>query len=464
MSKLKKTTQFVYKKQNGRKKLIMLRLNLGNTKIPHHKNTADMKPVRMPPPKEVLLSMSQNIGAPADPVVKVGDHVKIGQLVADSKSPISSPIYSSVSGTVTGIETYMRNDGKSIPALRIQSDGLMTVIDGIVPPTVTDFQSLISAVRSSGVVGLGGAGFPTAIKMNATHVGKVHTIILNGSECEPYITVDHRTMIDDADDIRYGIELFKSFVPGIKNFIIGIEKNKPSCISKLKEVFSDDDTVAVRPLPLLYPQGTEKVLIHTLTKLTVPEGKLHADVGVLVVNVTTVAAIARYVKTGMPFVERHVTVDGSAIKSPMNVIAPLGTHIRDLIEFTGGFKEEPAKVIFGGPMTGTAVHSLDEPIVKATNAVLAFAKRDTVTKPSTACIHCGKCVESCPHMLEPTSFSKALEIDDRNDRLARLEELRINLCIECGCCSYVCPASRPLVENNKIAKSFVREYKDQRRI
>lgn len=440
----------------------MFRLNLGNTKIPHCKNTANMKPVRMPPPSEVLLSMSQNIGAPAEPVVKVGDQVKVGQLVADSKAPISSPIYSSVSGTVVKIESYMRSDGKTIPALRIQSDGLMTVTDGIAPPAITDFQSLISAVRASGVVGLGGAGFPSAIKMNATHVGKVRTIILNGAECEPYITVDHRTMIDDADDIRYGIELFKSFVPGVENFIIGIEKNKPDCISKLKEVFSDDDTVDVRSIPLLYPQGAEKVLIHTLTKLTVPEGKLPADIGVLVVNVTTVAAIARYAKTGMPLVERYVTVDGSAIKSPMNVIAPLGTRICDLIEFAGGLNDNPAKVIFGGPMTGSAIHSLDEPIVKTTNAVLAFSKKDAVQKPATACIHCGKCVESCPHMLEPTSFCKALEIDDRDDRLARLEELRINLCIECGCCSYVCPARRPLVESNRIAKNFVREYKEHK--
>ena len=215
-------------------------------------------------------------------------------------------------------------------------------------------------------------------------------------------------------------------------------------------------------LPALYPQGGEKVIIYHTIGRVVPEGKLPADVGVLVLNVTTVASLAKFIKTGMPLVERCVTVDGSAINSPMNVIAPLGTSIRELIEFTGGLKESPVKVIFGGPMTGSAAYSLDEPLIKTTGAIIALAKDDAVLKPATACIHCGKCVESCPHMLEPTSFCKALDIEDRNERFARLEELRINLCVECGCCSYVCPASRPLVESNRIAKNFVREYKTHR--
>ncbi len=437
----------------------MFRLNLGNTKIPHHKNTADMKPVKMPPPAEVLLPMSQNIGAPAEPVVKVGDYVKVGQLIADSSAPVSSPIYSSVSGTVTKMETYLRSDGRSVPAMRIASDGLMAVCEDIAPPTITDTESFISAIRASGIVGLGGAGFPTAIKMSVAPTGNIHTVILNGAECEPFITADTRTMLDDSDHIREGIELLKRFIPSAKKFVIGIEKNKPACIKEMNRVFDGDSSVSVKVLPLLYPQGAEKVLIHTVTKLTVPEGKLPADVGVLVVNVTTVAALAKYVKTGMPLVERCVTVDGSAINSPKNILAPIGTPIRDLIEFAGGLKEDPVKIIFGGPMTGFAAYSLDEPIVKATGAVLAFTKKDAILKPATACIHCGKCVESCPHMLEPTSFCKALDIEDRDERYARLEELRINLCVECGCCSYVCPASRPLVESNRIAKNFVREYK-----
>ena len=440
----------------------MFRLNLGNTKIPHNKNTANMKPVRMPAPGEVLLPMSQNIGAPAEPIVKIGDYVKVGQLIATSQSPVSSPIYSSVSGTVVKMENYLRSDGKSTPAIRIQSDGLMAVCEDVTPPTITDTESFVSAIRASGVVGLGGAGFPTAIKMSFSPEANIHTVILNGAECEPYITVDTRTMLDESENIREGIELIKKFIPGTPKFVIGIEKNKPDCIKEMNRVFEGDPSVSVKVLPLRYPQGAEKVLIHTVTKLVVPEGKLPADVGVLVLNVTTVASLAKFIKTGMPLVERCVTVDGSAVNSPMNVIAPLGTSVRELVEFAGGLKESPVKVIFGGPMTGIAAYSLDEPLIKTTGAIIALAKDDAVLKPATACIHCGKCVESCPHMLEPTSFCKALDIEDRNERFARLQELRINLCVECGCCSYVCPASRPLVESNRIAKNFVREYKTHR--
>ena len=440
----------------------MFRHNLGNTKIPHRKNTAEMKPIKMPPPDEVLLPLVQNIGASTKPIVQVGDSVKVGQLIADTDAAISSPIYSSVSGTVVKMETYLRSDGKTVPAVRIKSDGLMTVSDDIAPPTITDTDSFVAAIRASGIVGLGGAGFPTAIKMSVAPTGKIHTVILNGAECEPYITVDTRTMLDDSEEIRDGIAILKKYIPSAEKFVIGIEKNKPACIKKMKSVFSGDPHVSVKSLPLLYPQGAEKVLIHTTTKLTVPEGKLPADVGVLVVNVTTVANIAKYVKTGMPLVERCVTLDGSAINSPKNVIAPIGTPIRDIIEFAGGLKEDHVKIIFGGPMTGFAAYSLDEPIVKTTGAILAFVKKDSIPKPATACIHCGRCVESCPHMLEPISYAKALEIGDRDERFTKLEHLRINLCVECGCCSYVCPAKLPLVENNRLAKSFVREYKSHK--
>ncbi len=418
-----------------------------------------MKPVRMPPPKEVLLPMAQNIGALSEPIVKVGDHVKVGQLIADSQAPISSPIYASVSGVVSKMDTYLRSDGKTVPAIRIESDGLMTPCEDIAPPTITDTDSFISAIRSSGVVGLGGAGFPTAIKMSLSPEANIHTVIINGAECEPYITVDTRTMLDDSEYVRDGIELLKRFIPGATKYVIGIEKNKPDCIDEMNRVFKDDEAVTVKALPLRYPQGAEKVLIHTVTKLVVPENKLPADIGVLVVNVTTIATFAKYVKTGMPLVERCITVDGSAVRSPMNVYAPLGTPISDLIEFTGGLKEHPVKVIFGGPMTGIAAYSLNEPVIKTTGAVIALASKDAILKPATACIHCGKCVESCPHMLEPTSFCKALDIEDRDERFIRLEDLKINLCVECGCCSYVCPARRPLVESNRIAKNFVRNYK-----
>ena len=432
---------------------------LGNTRVPHHKNTTDTAPVTMTPPSEVLIHMEQHLGAPATPVVKIGDTVKVGQLIADASGYVSSPIYSSVSGKVTKIEPYLRATGRIASAIRIESDGLMTEYEGITPPQITDLDSLVSAIRASGIVGLGGAGFPTAVKFDAVKKGGINTLIINAAECEPYITSDARTMLDDSDLVREGIELFKRIIPDIKRYIIGIESNKPQCIAEMKRVFEGDQAVSVRSLPSLYPQGAEKVLIRNTTGLTVPEGKLPADVGVIVINVTTLAAIARYAKTGMPLVKKCVTVDGSAVKEPKNVIAPIGASIRDIIDFAGGFKEAPGKVIFGGPMTGWAVGSLDEPISKNTNALIAFSQKDSVAKQSSACIHCGRCVEACPHLLNPTAFSKALNIENVDDRMASLEAHSINLCIECGCCSYVCPAGRPLVENNRIAKNALREYK-----
>lgn len=432
---------------------------LGNTHVPHHKNTTDIAPVVMTPPAEVIIPMDQHLGAPATPVVKIGDTVKVGQLIAEASGYVSSPIYSSVSGKVTKIENYLRTTGRTVTAIRIESDGLMTTREDIIPPQITDVDSLISAIRESGVVGLGGAGFPTAVKFDAVKNGGINTLVINAAECEPYITSDARTMLDDSDLVYEGIKLFQSIIPDITRYIIGIENNKPQCIDQMKKIFANEPSVSVKSLPSLYPQGAEKVLIRNTTGLTVPEGKLPADIGVIVINITTLAAISRYVKTGMPLVRKCVTIDGSAIKEPKNVIAPIGASIRDIIEFAGGFKETPGKVIFGGPMTGWAACSLDEPISKNTNALLAFSEKDSIFKQPSACIHCGRCVEACPHHLNPTAFSKALEIENVDDRMAALEAYSVTLCMDCGCCSFVCPANRPLVENNRIAKNALKEYK-----
>ncbi|MBQ7343555.1 MAG: electron transport complex subunit RsxC [Clostridia bacterium] len=431
---------------------------LGKTHIPHNKNTADLTPVKMTPPKEVLLPMAQHIGAPATPVVKVGDEVKVGQLIAEPSGYVSSPIYSSVSGKVTKIDNYLRPDGKSVPAIRIESDGEMSVLEGITPPEVTDFDSFIGAIRSSGLVGLGGAGFPTSVKLDAVKNGGIHTIVINGAECEPYITSDTRTMLDQSEAVYDGIALLEKYVPTAEKFIFGIEKNKPACIEEMARIFQDNPKVSIMPLPSLYPQGAEKVIIYNTTGLTVPEGKLPADVGVLVINVTSLAVLANYVKTGMPLVEKCVTVDGSAVKEPKNVVAPIGTSIREIIEFAGGLKEEAGKVIFGGPMMGIPACSLDEPISKTTNAITVFNVKEATEREASACIHCGRCVSACPMGLNPTAFSKALGYGTE-EKMEKLEEASINLCMECGCCSYVCPASRPLVQNNRLGKTALREYK-----
>lgn len=432
---------------------------LGKTSIPHRKNTAETAAVRMTPPTEVLLPMSQHIGAPATPIVKIGDEVKVGQKIAEACGYVSSPIYSSVSGKVAKIENYLRPDGRTVQAVRITSDGEMALANDITPPTVTDLDSLIAAVRESGIVGLGGAGFPLSVKLDAAKKGIINTVVINGAECEPYITTDTRTMLEDAEDIKYGIDLLRSYIPEIKSYLFGIEGNKPECIKKMNETFAEDGDVKVVKLPKKYPQGAEKVIIYNTTGRVVPEGKLPADVGVIVMNVTTLAYLARYIKTGIPLVERSVTVDGSAIAEPMNVIAPIGTSIRAIVDFVGGLTEEGGKVLFGGPMMGQPACSLDEPIVKTTGAITLLNVKDSKEPPVTACIHCGRCVNTCPLFLDPTAFAGALKLEGKADRVQRLEENKINLCIECGSCSFVCPANRPLVQNNRIGKAEVREYK-----
>ena len=265
-------------------------------------------------------------------------------------------------------------------------------------------------------------------------------------------------MLDTPELVYEGIALFEKFLPGVKKFIIGIEANKPACIDEMARIFRDNAKVSVMPLPTLYPQGAEKILVYNTTKLVVPEGKLPADVGTIVVNVTSLAVIATYVKTGMPLVERSLTVDGSAVSEPKNVTVPLGASIRDVLEFAGVDLEKAAKVLFGGPMMGIAACSLDEPITKRNNALTVMNERDAREIPETACIHCGRCVDACPMLLNPTTFAKALSLGTE-DKMAVLEDARINLCMECGCCSFVCPANRPLVQNNRLAKSALRDYK-----
>ena len=265
-------------------------------------------------------------------------------------------------------------------------------------------------------------------------------------------------MLDGSDLIFEGVSLLKKYITGLKKVVIGIEKNKPECIEEMARIFQDDEKVFIQPLPSMYPQGGEKVLIYNTTERVVPEGKLPADVGVLVINVTSLAILAKYVKTGMPLVEKCVTVDGSAIKTPKNVLAPIGTPIKDLIDFVGG-AEDMGKILFGGPMMGVPAASVDEPISKTTNAVTVLNVKDATEPEESACIHCGRCVAACPLSLNPTAFSKALDFENKEERVARLEDAKILLCMECGCCSYVCPANRPLVQNNRLGKVEVREYK-----
>lgn len=431
---------------------------LGNVHVPHRKNTAEAIPARMPAPESVTLSTLQHIGAPAVPIVKEGDKVYVGTLVAEATGFVSSPVYSSVSGTVKKVEKILSSSGREVDAVIVESDGEMTRDPNLAAPVINDFASFIAAVRASGAVGLGGAGFPTAVKLDAIGKGKITKLVLNGAECEPYITSDTRTMIDKAELLKEGVELLSRFCD-FDEIVFGVEKNKPEAIAKLRQTFLGMPNVRVAALPSKYPQGGEKILIHNTVGLIVPEGGLPADVGVVVLNVTTLAFLAQYMKDGVPLVEKTVTVDGSAIAAPANVIVPIGTELRAVIDFVGGCKTEVGKIMLGGPMMGVAVCFDNHPVLKTTNAITVLSMADAKPAPDTACIHCGRCVSACPMGLQPTYFARALNISDKREMCARLEDQKIGLCIECGCCSFVCPAKRPLVENNRLAKAAVREFK-----
>ncbi len=418
--------------------------------VPHRKNTAGMAPVRMPAPGSVTIPMSMHIGAPAEPVVKPGDAVKVGQLIARPGGFVSSPVYSSVSGKVKKVDDMLMSTGRFMKAVTIETDGEQAVCEDLKPPEVTDFASFINAVRDSGVVGLGGAGFPTAVKLGVKDLNQIEAVIINGAECEPYVTSDTRTMLDDAEWIGQGIDLLQRYL-NAKRVIIGVEKNKPECIRSMEALAQERPGVEVMGLPPLYPQGGEKVLIYNTTGRVVPEGKLPLDAGAVVINCTTLAAIAKYVKTGMPLVEKVVTVDGSAVREPKNVIAPIGASMQSLFDFCGGFKSEPRKVLYGGPMMGIAVPNTEFPVMKNTNAILALDESDAVLPEPTACIRCGSCVDACPLHLMPAAIEAAY--NKRN--VDKLRALHANLCMECGCCSFVCPARRMLVQTNKLAKGLI---------
>lgn len=403
----------------------------------------------MPVPATVSIPMSMHIGAPATPVVKAGDEVKVGQLIAETGGFVSSPVYSGVSGKVKKLDDMLSSDGQYVTSIIIETDGKQEVFEELAPPAVTDLESFLEAVKNSGVVGLGGAGFPTAVKLKVD-LEKIEAVIVNGAECEPYITSDTRTMIDDAEWIIEGIKLLQKYLK-VKRTVIGIENNKPKCVEKLKELTKGDSAIEIMALPAAYPQGAEKVIIYNTVGKIVPEGKLPIDVGTIVVNCTTLACIAKYIKTGMPLTEKIVTVDGSSVKDPKNVIAPIGAAMKDVFEFCGGFKSEPAKVLYGGPMMGLAVYDLESPILKNTNAILAFDTKDAELPEPSNCIRCGRCISACPINLSPVDFERAY-MARKGDLL---KALKINLCMECGCCSYVCPAKRQLVQNHKLAKVFL---------
>ena len=418
--------------------------------VPHEKRTAGLETVAMPLPSKIVLSMNQHIGAPAAPVVAKGDQVYVGTVVGKAGGFVSSDIHSGVSGTVAEISTMVGSNGSTQTTVVITPDGQQTVDPSIAPPQVTDMKSFVDAVRASGLVGLGGAGFPTAVKLSPKNLDEIDTLLINGAECEPYITSDNRCFLEDTHHVLGGIKAVMKYL-NIPKCIIGIEGNKPEAIAKMKAAI-DAPGIEVKELPCRYPQGAEKVLIENCTGREVPFPGLPSDVGVIVMNVTSVAFVSKYLETGMPLTTKRLTVDGDIVKEPKNVEVLIGTPIQELLDFCGGLTAQPGKVLYGGPMMGTCVASLDQPILKNNNAVLAFSEAWAHLPKKTNCIHCGRCVNACPLGLAAKDIVKAYEKGD----VEQLQELNADLCMSCGTCSFVCPAKRPLAPSIALAKILMK--------
>lgn len=420
---------------------------------PHRKDTKNSPVIRMDIPSTVTIPMSMHIGKPATPTVKVGDLVKVGTKIGEANGYVSSPIYSSVSGKVSKIGEYLMLSGGTVPSVIIESDGEMAVDESVTPPSVNNKDEFIDAVKNSGIVGLGGAGFPTYVKLNVDPE-KIDYLIINGAECEPYVTSDTVTMLTREDDMALALETMQRCL-GIKNVIIGIENNNKKAAVNMQKMAGNikDLSVKVQVLPSVYPQGGEKVLVYHTTGRKIGADKLPIDVGCIVLNCTTVAAIGAYLRTGMPLVEKCVTVEGGCIAKPQNVIAPIGASLKELFDCCGGLTEQPAKLVYGGPMMGITVQNTGYSVVKNTNAVLALTAKEAKLPKTTACIRCGTCVNTCPFGLAPVSIAEAYDKKDAN----LLGDLAVLSCMECGCCSFVCPANRPLVQINKLSKQFVKD-------
>lgn len=428
----------------------------GGVAVSHNKNTADMPAVRIPTPQRVVLPMQQHIGAPCTPTVKVGDQCYVGQVIGDSEAFVSAPIHASISGKVVAVAPTKLANGRVAPAVTIESDGEMTLWEGITPPVINNREDFLKAVRASGLVGLGGAGFPTHVKLGFSPDKNIDTLVVNAAECEPYITVDYRECLDNSENIIGGIHLLVKYL-GFKRVVIAVEDNKPEAIKILADIAQKDEevgaTIELMTLKSKYPQGAEKMMVQSATGRKVPPGKLPADVGCVVMNVGSVAFVSRYVKTGRPLVSRSMTVDGSGIAEPKNIRVPVGISVREVIDFCGGFKGTPYKIIAGGPMMGAALIDTDVPVLKSNNAVLAFSEDGMKKKRERDCIHCGRCASACPMSLAPLFFVEQVKLRNAEE----LSRLGVNVCMECGSCSYVCPAGLPLVQHMRLAKEIVRE-------
>ncbi len=429
---------------------------------PYRKDATREKLIEVLVPKgDMVYSMCQHIGAPCTPIVKKGDRVLVGQKIGEIQGYLGAPIHSTVSGTVKNVEDHLVSKGNKVKSVIVENDGLYEEDPSINQEydyTTMSNEEIIEVIKEAGIVGMGGAGFPTFIKLSPPPEKEIKHIFINGAECEPYLTSDHRIMLEEPERLVGGLKILLHLFPGAKGYI-GIEDNKPDAIEIMKKHTQGEANIGVYTLPTKYPQGSEKHMIYSILKKEVPSGCLPMDIGCIVHNIDTTVAIWRALTRGRPLMRRIVTVSGDGVNNPCNIKARIGTSYRELLEYAGWNPDKIEKIISGGPMMGTALNSVDVPVEKGTSAILAFTKKVAITPPESNCIRCNKCVEACPCLLMPLVLNQ--------DSLARDTDAFVEHggleCMECGSCSYICPAKRHLVQSIRTAKADVRKQQQDQK-
>ena len=434
----------------------MLKTFKGGLHIDDHKSITNQIPIRVVDGGDIhVFPLQQHIGAPLNVMVGIGDSVKVGDVLADNRNAfLTVPLHSSISGTVKAIEQRYHPSGAKVTSIVIENDKLYEVSENIKPknPDKMTSEQIIETIRDAGIVGMGGAGFPTHVKLSPPKEKKITHVIVNGAECEPYLTSDHRRMLECPGEIIDGLKIVMKAL-GLDEGYIGIEVNKPDAIETMSAQTNEDAGIHIIPLKTKYPQGAEKQLIYAITKKQVPSGGLPADAGAIVINIDTVTQISKAFRTGMPLIERIVTMSGDCIKEPCNLQVRCGMLFEDVIKEAGGFVGEPQKLIMGGPMMGIAQFTTQVPVIKTTSGILALSQAEVGYDGNTPCLRCGKCVDHCPMRLMPLYINRALLKGD----LEQAQKYNVMDCIECGICSYLCPGMQSPLNNIRVAKQQITE-------
>jgi Na+-translocating ferredoxin:NAD+ oxidoreductase subunit C len=425
---------------------------------PERKELTSALPIRrMPFPDEIVLPLRQHAGKPAKLLVKRGDRVERGDKIAEADGYVSVPIHASAAGTVVDIDWWPHPDGSMAEAVRIKVEKYSPQLAR--PRMIPHFagltpQQAVEAVRQGGVVGLGGAAFPAHVKLSPPKDVRIEMLLVNGAECEPYLTTDHRTMVEFPERVHFGTRIMMHTL-GVSKAVIGVEKNKPDAIEALQATIPSDLDITVLPLTVKYPQGAEKMLIKAVTGREVPSGKLPMHVGVVVQNAGSIACIAEIFETGLPLIERVVTVSGPGVKRPSNLIIPVGSKLKDVLGFCDGLKDDAAEILFGGPMMGGSISDLETPLIKSTSGVVVLTKAESKPQQVHPCIRCGHCLDACPVFLNPSQLGVLAQAG----RYEEMEQMHLADCMLCGSCSYVCPSNIPLSQMFALSKGALRRQK-----